>query len=87
MPTKKPAIGDVVRVNIRNAEHWSISAFRALQGKTGTVESVSMTYGTGFAREKPYVCVRFPQPLPSFWKGGSLIGAHHFDADELETEL
>lgn len=84
MPTSPFKVGDSVRVNIRDAEHWSVSAFRALQGQAGVVESISTTHSTGVAREKPYVCVRFPSPLPSFWKNGSPISAHHFDADELE---
>jgi hypothetical protein len=78
-------VGTRVRVEITKTEGWSIFAIAALNGMTGTIESVKPNvdaWDRPRKQDSPY-CVRFDTPAPKWWSNQSPCLAFHFDAHDL----
>lgn len=76
-------VGARVKIEIARRHEWHAGAVKALDGKTGTVETVSRL---GFLKDGPlHVCVRFDEPAKAWHSSAAPVDAFHFGVADLQA--
>lgn len=79
-------IGQRVRVNIRDRQHYTFGCADKLDKATGTVERYKARSSNGRNFDGPAALVTFDMPRETWWSGQSEVTAFWFPVEDLELQ-